>query len=280
MTGGTSRGYGRAVALADTSSRFGDHLRWWRHHRRFSQLELGLSAGVSAKHVSFLETGRSSPSREMVLHLARHLDVPLRHQNDLLTAAGFSPQFGERSLDDDAMAEIRQVIELQLAHHQPYPAICVDRRWDLISANAAAQVFLEGVSAPLLEPPVNVMRISLHPNGLAPRVRNFTVYAGHLVARLRAQAAHAVDPGLVDLLDEVSAYPGVRAAAHEETIAGPVLPLRIDIAGVEVALVSTIASIGAPQEITTAELAVEAFYPADEASAAVLGEVGRSAGSA
>lgn len=205
----------------------------------------------------------------MVLHLARHLEVPIRHQNELLVAAGFSPRFSERTLDDEAMGEIRQVVDLQLAHHEPYPAICVDRKWDLMAANASAQLFLDGIDPELLGPPLNVIRLSLHPSGLAPRVRNFGGYAAHLVDRLRSQASHAGDPQLMELLDEVSGYPGVEpAAGHHQP--GPVLPLEITLAGHDLSLVSTIASFGAPQEVTTAELAIEAFYPADEASAAAL----------
>ncbi len=258
------------VSLADQPARFGDHLRWWRRYRRLSQLDLAGLADVSSKHLSFLETGRSSPSREMVLHLARHLEVPVRHQNGLLVAAGYAARFAERSLGDHTMAEVRRVVDLHLEHHEPYPAICEDRRWDLLAANGAAQLFLHGVAPELLDPPINVVRISLHPAGLAPRVRNFNAYAAHLLGRLRLQAARTADPDIADLLDEVSTYVDVEAQGAGDGPPGPMLPLRIDHDGHELALISTIATIGAPLDITTAELAIEAFYPADPATASAL----------
>jgi transcriptional regulator with XRE-family HTH domain len=156
------------MAVLESPQGFSEQLRWWRTYRRFSQLDLAGLAGVSAKHLSYLETGRSTPSPEMVLHLARHLDVPAREQNALLLAAGYAPRYPERSLDDDAMADVRRVVDLQLRHHEPYPAICVDRRWDLLAANDAAWAFVDGVAPELAEPPINVMRLSLHPEGPHP----------------------------------------------------------------------------------------------------------------
>jgi transcriptional regulator with XRE-family HTH domain len=261
------------VAVLESPQGFGEQLRWWRTYRRMSQLTLAGLAGVSAKHLSYLETGRSTPSPEMVLHLARHLDVPAREQNALLLAAGYAPRYPERSLDDDAMSDIRRVVDLQLRHHQPYPAVCVDRRWALLAANDAAWVFVDGVAAELLEPPVNVMRLSLHPGGLAPRIRNFASYAAHLLAQLRAEAARTADRRLADLVDEITGYPtmtpvagSVRALDHTSAV----LPLRIAIGGEELSFITTIATIGAPQDVTTSELAIEAFYPADDTTAAAF----------
>jgi transcriptional regulator with XRE-family HTH domain len=259
------------MAVLESPQGFGEQLRWWRTYRRLSQLDLAGLAGVSAKHLSYLETGRSSPSPEMVLHLARHLDIPIREQNALLLAAGYAPRYPERTLDDDAMADVRHVVDLQLRHHQPYPAVCVDRRWDLLAANDAAWAFVDGVAAELLEPPMNVMRLSLHPGGLAPRIRDFATYAAHLLAQLRAEATRTADRRLAELIAEIAAYPTMTGIAgtlepHDHT--SPILPLRIQVGDQELSFITTIATIGAPREVTTSELAIEAFYPADAATTA------------
>jgi transcriptional regulator with XRE-family HTH domain len=259
------------MAVPESPQGFGEQLRWWRTYRRLSQLDLAGLAGVSAKHLSYLETGRSTPSPEMVLHLARQLDVPTRQQNALLLAAGYAPRYPERSLDDAAMADVRRVVDLQLRHHQPYPAACVDRRWDLLAANDAAWAFVEGIAPELLEPPINLMRLSLHPGGLAPRVRNFATYAAHLLAQLHAEAARTADRRLAELIDEIAAYPtmtGVAGTLRPLDHTSPVLPLRIQVGDQELSFITTIATIGAPQDVTTSELAIEAFYPADDTTAA------------
>jgi transcriptional regulator with XRE-family HTH domain len=261
------------MAVLESPQGFGEQLRWWRSYRRLSQLDLAGLAGVSTKHLSYLETGRAAPSPEMVLHLARHLDVPNREQNALLLAAGYAPRYPERSLDDASMADVRRVVDLQLRHHQPYPAVCVNRRWDLLAANDAAWGFVDGVAAELLEPPINVMRLSLHPGGLAPRVRNFASYAAHLLAQIRAEVARTADRRLAELADEIAAYPtvaGIAGTIHPSDHTSAVLPLRIQIDGRELSFITTIATIGAPQDITTSELAVEAFYPADDTTAAAF----------
>lgn len=253
------------MVLAGSPSPFAAHLRWWRHHRRLSQLDLAGVAGVSAKHISFLEIGRAHPSREMVVHLARSLDVPLRHRNDLLIAAGFAPAYRTGSLTDDSMADVRSVVQLHLGHHEPFPAVCVDRRWDVLDANGAASVFLEDVAPALLEPPVNVVRLSLHPDGLYPRVRNFEEYASHLLDQLRSQLAHTMDDALGELLDEVDTYPNLpRAQKRDPNGSRPMLPLLMTADGADLTLITTITTIGAPTDATTSELAIEAFYPGDE----------------
>lgn len=235
-----------------------------------SQLELGLRAGVSTKHLSFIETGRSVPSREMIVHLASHLDVPLRDQNTLLLAAGYAPQFEERPLSDEALASVHSAVRLMLDHHDPLPAVVVDRRWDLIDANNGAWLLTAEVDPDLLEPPVNVIRVSLHPSGMRRVVENFEEYAHHLVARLRRQLSQTADPDLAVLLAEVAAYPGVPDSAIGPPTPGAVLPLRLNVAGQSLSLFSTIATVGAPLEVTVAELAIESFFPADEATASHL----------
>lgn len=252
----------------------GDLLRDWRQRRRLSQLDLSNEAAVSARHLSFVETGRSKPSRELVLHLAEHLDVPLRERNTLLLAAGFAPAFPERSLDDAEMDPVRTALDLILSGHEPYPAVIVDRRWDLVTANAAAlSLFTEGVDPALLEPPVNVYRLGLHPDGLAPRVRNMAEYSAHLLTRLQRDVAMSGDPALVALLEEVRGYPGVALGAP--VTADPAtmlfLPMRMTGPGdQELSFFSTIATFGTALDVTVAELSIEAFFPADDVTKAAL----------
>jgi transcriptional regulator with XRE-family HTH domain len=251
---------------------FGDLLKAWRARRRLSQLKLASDADVSTRHVSFLETGRANPSREMVLHLAEQLDVPLRERNALLIAAGFAPAFDERSLDDPALAPAREAVELVLAGHEPYPAVVVDRRWDLVAANSAISVFTAGMPAELLEPPINVVRASTHPDGLAGRILNFDEYAAHLVGRLRRQVELTADPGLAALLAEVRGYPGVVEVPGFEPRGAALLPMRISTTDGSTVLsfFSTIATFGTPVDVTLEELAIEAFFPADDATRAAF----------
>jgi transcriptional regulator with XRE-family HTH domain len=251
---------------------FGGLLRAWRARRRISQLELASRAEVSTRHVSFLETGRARPSREMVLHLAESLEVPLRERNALLAAAGFAAAYAERPLDHPELAPAREALELVLAGHEPYPAVVVDRWWDLVGANSAIAVFTEGAPAELLEPPVNVVRFSTHPDGLARRILNFDEYAAHLVGRLRRQVELTADPRLAALLAEVRDYPGVVEVPGLEPRGSALVPLRIRSAdGVAVlSFFSTIATFGTPVDVTLEELAIEAFFPADDASRAAF----------
>lgn len=254
-----------AVRLGSTG--VGELLRSWRLRRRLSQLDLGLAADVSTKHVSFIETGRASPSREMVLHLADRLEVPMRERNVLLLAAGYAPRYAETPLDAETMASVRRAVQMTLDHHEPFPAVVVDRRWNVITANGPASLFTADVDPDLLEPPINVIRISLHPSGLAPHVVNFAEYASHLVSRLRRQVEQSADRDLEALLHEVSAYPNVlRSLPAAPQAPGVILPLMLDAGGSRLSLFSTIATFGTPLDITTAELAIEAFFPADEAT--------------
>jgi transcriptional regulator with XRE-family HTH domain len=257
------------AAVADRAP-LGTLLREWRQRRRLSQLELALEAGVSSRHLSFLETGRSRPSRAMVLQLAEQLEVPLRERNRLLLAAGYAPAYGERALDAPELAPVRQALDLVLAGHEPYPAVVVDRAWNLVAANRAIGIFTRLVAPALLEPPANVLRASLHPDGLAPHVVNLSEYRGHLLERLRRQVALTADAALAALLEELRGYPAP-PDEHALDPAGEIaLPLRLRADGSELSFFSAIATFGTAVDVTVAELAIEAFFPADEATAAAL----------
>ncbi len=262
------------TTMVDPTPRLGELLKAWRSRRRVSQLDLASLAGVSSRHLSFVETGRSKPSREMVLHLAEHLDVPLRDRNELLAAAGFAPLYRQSSLDAPELASVRQAIEVILTNHEPFPALVIDGAWELLEANGGVAGFLALVSAELLEPPMNVIRASLHPLGLSRFIVNFDEYAAHVVERLRRQLAATSDPALRALLDEVSAYPDVERAIGGTVALPPpaaVLPMhfRLDD-GTELRFFSTMTVFGSPLDVTIAELAIESFFPADEATAALF----------
>ncbi len=252
----------------------GDLLRDWRQRRRLSQLDLSLEAEVSARHLSFVETGRSKPSRELVLHLAEHLDVPLRERNSLLLAAGYAPAYQERALDDAEMDPVRDALDLILGGHEPYPAVIVDRHWDLVTANGAAlTVFTAGVAPELLEPPINVYRLGLHPDGVAPRVRNMAEYSAHLLTRLQREVALTRDAELAALLEEVRGYPGVTEPTSSVVDPATMLFLPMELTGPdgeELSFFSTLATFGTALDITIAELSIEAFFPADEQTARAL----------
>jgi transcriptional regulator with XRE-family HTH domain len=258
--------------MLDTASPVGTLLREWRQRRRMSQLDLSLEAEISTRHLSFLETGRASPSRDMLLRLAEQLEVPLRERNALLVAAGFAPVFPERRLDDPALQPARQAMELVLAGHEPYPALAVDRHWTMVAANRAVAPLLAGVAPALLVPPVNVMRVGLHPEGLAPRTLNLPEWRGHLLARLRRQVELSADAVLADLLRELAAYPAPapRRPARPLEEAGIVMPLRLESEWGVLSLISTTTVFGTPVDLTVAELALETFFPADAATAATL----------
>lgn len=277
-----SRGYGRrtmstatAPQTANATGTVGELLRDWRRRRRLSQLDVSLDAAVSARHLSFVETGRSRPGRDLVLHLAEYLDVPLRERNTLLLAAGYAPAFRETPLDAEAMAPVRAALQQLLTGHDPYPAIIVDGCWNVALANEAAlAIMTDGVDPSLLEAP-NAMRLSLHPQGLAPRVRNLPEFAEHLMLRLQRQALLSADPAVAALLEEVRGYPGIEdhrapsmAAEPSELLFVPMRLTRTD--GTELAFFSTVAAFGTALDITVAELAIEQFFPADEATAAAL----------
>jgi transcriptional regulator with XRE-family HTH domain len=247
----------------------GDLLRAWRRRRSLSQLELSLNAAVSSRHLSFVETGRARPSRDMVLHLAEHLDVPLRERNALLLAAGYAPLYVERPLDLPEMDSIRQALDRFLRAHEPYPAIVTDRHHNLLAANDALDVLLVGVAPELRQPPANGMRIALHPDGMAPRTINFGEWSAHLLQRVRREATATGDPELESLYEELAGYPGVAVEPPHPELTGPeiVLPLRIRDGDEELAFFSTISTFGTAVDITLAELSIEAFYPANARTA-------------
>ncbi|WP_243859756.1 helix-turn-helix domain-containing protein [Amycolatopsis arida] len=250
----------------------GELLREWRHRRRVSQLELAVTADVSARHLSFVETGRAAPSRDMVLLLCAHLDVPLRERNQLLLAAGYAPVYAEHALTAPELAAVRDAVRGLLRGHEPYPAVVVDRKWNLVEANSSIAVLVDGVAPALLEPPVNVLRATLHPNGMAPRIANLGEWRAHLLGRLRREVDVTADPDLTDLLRELRGYP---CAEPVPEVLAPnpgdlVVPLRFRYGGIELAFFSTVATFGTPLDVTLAELSIESFFPANAATAAVL----------
>jgi transcriptional regulator with XRE-family HTH domain len=253
----------------------GNLLREWRQRRRMSQLDLACEAEISSKHVSFLETGRSLPSRDMLLHLAERLEIPLRERNILLVAAGYAPVFPERSLEDPALQAARKAVDLVLAGHEPYPALAIDRHWNLIASNNAVPSLLGGVDPALLRLPVNVLRVSLHPAGLAPRIANLPEWRAHLLARLRHQIDLTADPVLVELMRELSGYSTPSGARSSKPTAdrdygGVVVPFQFITEGGLLTFFSTTTIFGTPIDITLSELALESFFPADAVTAAAV----------
>jgi len=251
----------------------GDLLREWRQRRRMSQLDLALEAEVSTRHLSFVESGRAQPSREMVLNLAERLEVPLRERNVLLVAAGFAPVFRERPLQDPALASARTAIDLVLKGHEPYPALAIDRHWNMVASNSVLPRLVTGADPSLLEPPVNVLRLSLHPKGVAPRIANLPEWRAHLLERLRHQIDVSADPVLVKLIEELQGYPAAGRNLRKPAIAelpGVVVPLQLVTEAGTLSLFSTTTVFGTPVDITLSELALECFYPADAATAQAL----------
>ncbi|MBF6137475.1 helix-turn-helix domain-containing protein [Nocardia otitidiscaviarum] len=249
----------------------GEQLREWRRLRRLSQLDLALSADTSARHISFVETGRTVPSREMVLRLAEFLDVPLRERNRLLVAAGHAPRYRRREWNDPALASAREAVWRVLRAHEPFPALAVDSRWNLLRANESVRVFFDGVDPALLAEPVNMMRIGLHPRGFAARLRNLDQVRGVLLPRLARQVRATGDRELAGLHEELLSY-GVPVAAGDE--AGEIaLPIRLTHGGVELCLFSTLTVFGTAFDITLAEIAVEAYFPADARTETYLREL-------
>jgi transcriptional regulator with XRE-family HTH domain len=262
-----------AMAAGEARRSVGELLREWRMRRRMSQLLLATEAEISTRHLSFVESGRATPSREMVMHLAERLDVPLRERNALLIAAGYAPLYRERALDDPQLAAAREAVELVLRGHEPYPALAVDRHWNIVASNGALAPLIGDASPALLVAPVNALRLSLHPEGIAPRIANWHAWRAHLLSRLQRQIDASADAALVTLQDELAAYPAPPGAspASAETIAHHIaVPLRLRTAIGELSFYSTTTIFGTPVDITLSELAIEAFFPADASTAEAL----------
>ncbi len=250
-------------------------MREWRQRRHLSQLDLAYDAEISTRHLSFIETGRSIPSRDMVLRLSERLEIPLRTRNVLLVAAGHAPVFPERPLVDPALKAARAAVDLVLASHEPYPALAVDRHWTMVAANRAVAPMFAGIDATLLEPPVNALRISLHPQGVAPRILNYLEWRTHVLTRLRRQIEVTADSVLTDLLNELSGYPipadgHTSEASSGDEYAGVVVPIRLRTPNGDLAFFSTTTVFGTPVDITLSELALETFFPADDATARAI----------
>ncbi|MEV4114358.1 helix-turn-helix transcriptional regulator [Nonomuraea sp. NPDC049695] len=260
-----------AVAIYEES--FGDLLRSWRQRRRVSQLDLAIEADVSARHISFLETGRARPSREMVIKLAEELEVPLRHRNRLLVSAGFAPIYPEREVRAPEFGLVRQALDKILAGHEPYPAVVVDAAWNLVAANSAASMFMEGVPDELLKEPINVMRLSLHPRAMGGRLLNLAEVRAHLLHQLRRQAEVSGDGRLAELHDELASYTYEGVDLNVAHVPGPadiLVPLRIAAGDRVLSMFTTIATFGTPVDVTVSELAIETFWPNDEETAAAF----------
>ena len=260
------------LAARGADAPVGRLIRKWRQRRRWSQLDLACEAEISTRHLSFVETGRARPSREMLLRLAEQLELPLRERNVLLVAAGFAPTFRERSLDDPELAQARAAVEQLLAASAPNPALAVDRHWNLVTANRPAIQLMDGIAASLLGPPLNMLRASLHPEGLAPRIANLAQWRAHVLHRLRRQVEASADAVLAELLHELERFPapaGEDAAVNPAT-AGVVVPLRLHSPLGTLSFLGTTMVFGTAVDITLSELIVEAFFPADAATAQAL----------
>jgi transcriptional regulator with XRE-family HTH domain len=249
-------------------------LRTWRERRRLSQLDLALAANVSTRHLSYVENGRSRPTSSMILNLSDRLDVPLRERNTLLLAGGYAPAFPEHELGSPPMSAVNAAINSVLEGHLPYPAVVVDRHWEMVAGNEAISMLTTGIPAFLLEPPVNVLRLSLHPEGMAPNIINLDQWRGHVLHRLDHQAVATGDATLRELYAELEGYPGGRGdAAEEDSAGGIVVPLRYRTPLGDASFFSTTTVFGTPRDVTVAELAIEAFYPADAQTAELLKRV-------
>lgn len=264
-----------------TARAVGDHLREWRQRRRLSQLDLALDAEISTRHLSFLETGRAQPSRDMVLRLADQLDIPLRERNVILVAAGFAPVFPQRSLDDPALAAARRTVDIILAGHEPHPALAVDRHWNLVSANRMIAPLMAGADPELLKPPLNVLRLSFHPRGLSTQIANLHEWRAHILDRLRREAELTADPQLNDLLTELKAYPipaGQPTRKAGDEYGGVAIPLLLDTPGGRLSFFTTTTVFGTPVDVTLQELTLETFFPADAATAKAMQALAASLG--
>jgi transcriptional regulator with XRE-family HTH domain len=270
------------MVATSSQAEVGALLREWRERRRMTQLDLALEAGVSTRHLSFVETGRSKPGRETLLRIVEHLDVPFREQNRLLLATGHAPAFPERSLDDPDLAPVHEALDLVLARHDPYPAVVVDRHWNLVAANSALLALTEGadVDPGLLKPPINVLRLGLHPRGLAPLMVNLSEWRAHFRDRLEQQVEAIGDENLRALLKEISSYPdpeNEREPEFARAESGVLGPLKVRAPdGSELSFLGMFATFDTPFEVTSSELAIELLFPADRATGKTLQALARN----
>jgi transcriptional regulator with XRE-family HTH domain len=260
------------VTITESGAPVGQLLRGWRERRTLSQLELALRADVSARHLSFVETGRSRPTSEMILRLAEQLDVPLRERNVLLLSGGYAPVYPAHRLADPPMRHVHEAIEHVLRAHEPYPAVVIDGHWDLVAANDSVPLLTEGAAAELLEPPANVLRLALHPNGMAPRIVNLAEWRAHLLDRLNRDIESAAAPALIALREELADYPVPLATPADTDTRAILVPLRLRVGDTVLSLLSTTTVFGTPRDVTLSELAIESFYPADAPTAAFVRE--------
>lgn len=270
MTTATSPRTRTSAAESEDGPGVGRLLRQWRERRRLSQLELSLQAEVSTRHLSFIETGRSKPTSEMIMKLTEHLDVPLRERNSLLLAGGYAPAYPEHDLNAPALSSVLSAMRELLEGHGPYPAVVVDAEWNLVDANSAVALLTEGAAPELLEPPVNALRLTLHPKGMAPRIRNHAQWRAHILDRLERQATSTADSALFELKKELEQYPYPSDDRVSEARNAVVVPLRYEFRGTELSLLSTTTVFGTPRDVTVSELAIESFFPADAATAEFL----------
>jgi transcriptional regulator with XRE-family HTH domain len=252
----------------------GHLLRTWRTRRRLTQMELALDAEISTRHLSFLETGRSRPSRDMIERLADQLEIPLRERNELFLAAGFAPNHPERTIDDQAQAQVRAAIDVILTGHEPFPALAVDQHWNLVAANRATAPFFAGLDPSLTTPPINVLRATLHPGGVAPRIANLNEWRAHTLRRVHRQIERTVDPALIAHYDELSRYPhssdDIDVREEKDALADLALTLRVCVGDRTLSLLYTTTLFGSPRDVTLSEIAIESFFPADAATAEAL----------
>lgn len=254
--------------MKETAQTVGSLLKIWRERRRRSQLDLALDAEISTRHLSFVETGRARPSREMILLLAENLEIPLRERNKILITAGFAPVYSEKTFDDEGLTAARRAVDLILEAHEPFPALAVDRHWNMVAANKTVPLMLEGIPGELLAPPVNVLRLSLHPEGLASKIVNLPEWRGHLLTRLKKQVADTADFGLEELLKELSGYEikGGRSEKTAKPADAIVVPLKIETRFGTLSFIGTTTVFGTPVDVTVSEIALETFFPADDAT--------------
>jgi transcriptional regulator with XRE-family HTH domain len=256
---------------ATSAPAVGSLLREWRSRRRISQLELSSETGISTRHLSFVETGRARPSRDMVMRLAEHLELPLRDRNALLLAAGYAPEYAQTPLSAESMRDVRASLQSLVAAHQPCPALVVDHAWNLVLANDAALRFTEGVPDALMTDPINIIRLVMHPDGLRSRVANFADYSEHVLIRLHRQLRATGDPAIRELIRECQGYPGVGRPRHATHPIAPVLALRLASGGDVLSFFTVVSTLGAPYDVTLDEIVIESFFPADAATARAIG---------